>query len=108
MSSSGIAIPCSFRIPIAIGKSKYVPSFLISAGAKFTITLPEGKEKPEFFIAECTLSFASFTALSGKPTILIPGTEKIASTSTSILQEFIPIVAAVIAFVTIDKIIQQN
>jgi hypothetical protein len=57
--------------------------------------------KPEFLIAECTLSLASLTELSGRPTILMFGRELITSTSTSILYALIPTVAAVIALVTI-------
>ena len=101
LRSSGIFIPCSFNIPIAIGKSKLVPSFLMSAGARLTITLPVGNVKPEFLIAEWTLSRASLIELSGNPTMLILGREFVVSTSTSILYALIPTVAAVIAFVTI-------
>ena len=56
---------------------------------------------PEFLIAECTLSLASLTALSGSPTMLIFGSELITSTSTSILWALIPSVVAVIDFETI-------
>ena len=61
--------PIAIKIPIAIGKSKNVPSFLISAGAKFTIIFLLGNSIPEFFIAVRTLSFASLTLASGSPTI---------------------------------------
>ena len=77
--------PASAKIPIAIGKSKLVPSFFISAGAKFTITFITGKVKPEFLTAERTLSRASLTAASGNPTIATLGSEFEKSTSTSIL-----------------------
>ena len=67
-SLSIFLIICKFKsIAIAIGKSKYVPSFLKSAGAKFTTILLLAVSKPEFFIAILTLSFASFTLASGRP-----------------------------------------
>ena len=53
--------------------------------AASTMTAVFGKEYPEFLIAERTRSFASETALSGKPTILMPGRELRVSTSTSTL-----------------------
>jgi hypothetical protein len=40
--SMGI-MPDAANIPNAIGKSKPVPSFLMSAGAKFTVILSAGK-----------------------------------------------------------------
>src|SRR5574344_713829 len=57
----------------------------ISAGARFTITLWLGNVNPEFFTAERTLSLASFTAISGSPTMIMFGSEFVKSTSTSIL-----------------------
>ena len=54
---------------MAIGRSKNVPFFLTSAGAKFIIILPKGKVYPELTIAALTLSLASFTDVSGSPTI---------------------------------------
>ena len=71
-------------IPIAIGKSKNGPSFFISAGAKFITIFLLFISYPEFLIAVLTLSFASFTLVSGKPTISQDGIPADTSTSTSI------------------------
>ena len=57
----------------AKGKSKHAPSFLSPAGAIFSITLPFGKTKLEFKIADLNRTFDSLTALPGSPTISIPG-----------------------------------
>ncbi len=46
-------------MPIAIERSRAVPSFLISAGARFINILSLGKLKFEFFIADFTLSLDS-------------------------------------------------
>ena len=45
-------------------------------------TFLAGKVKPEFLIAERTLSRASLIAVSGKPTIEKEGSELITSVST--------------------------
>jgi len=70
-------------MPKAMGRSREDPSFLISAGARFTVILFTGKSNWEFFMAEVTLSFDSFTATSGRPTILNLGRPRARSTSTS-------------------------
>jgi len=70
-------------MPIAMDKSKEEPSFLMSAGARFTVIFLVGKVKDEFLMAELTLSLASFTATSGRPTILNLGSPLARSTSTS-------------------------
>lgn len=59
----------AIKIPIAIGKSNIEPSFLVLAGDKLTIILLLKNSIPEFLIAVLTLSFASFTLVSGSPTI---------------------------------------
>jgi len=64
-------------------KSREEPSFLISAGARFTVIFLVGNSKAEFLIAELTLSFASLTAASGRPTILNLGSPLARSISTS-------------------------
>ena len=51
---------------MAIGKSKRVPIFFTSAGAKFIVILPSGNSYPLFTIADLTLSFDSLTDVSGK------------------------------------------
>jgi len=71
------------RIPTATGRSRFVPSFLMAAGARFTIILSPGNLYPEFFTALLTLSRLSRTAVSGSPTMLNTGIPKEISTSTS-------------------------
>ena len=53
----------------AIGRSKYAPSFFISAGARLTTILTFGILKPHFAIADLMRSFDSRTEASGSPTI---------------------------------------
>jgi hypothetical protein len=48
-----------------------VPSFLISAGARLTVMRSSGKVYPELLMAALTRSRLSFTAASGKPTVVI-------------------------------------
>ena len=68
--TSSLIIFIDVRMPIAIGRSKDEPSFLTSAGARFTVMRSPGNSKPAFLIAARTLSLLSFTAVSGNPTIL--------------------------------------
>ena len=49
-------------IPNAIGRSNADPSFLISAGARFTVMRLSGNEKSELAIDAPTRSLPSFTA----------------------------------------------
>ena len=86
-------------------KEGSLPSFLISAGARFITTRPLGNVNPEFFTAERIRSFASETALSGRPTILMFGSELITSISASTMRASIPTVVAVIHLQTIILII---
>ena len=60
-------------MPSRTGRSYTVPAFFVSAGARFTVSLETGNLSPEFFIAARTLSLASRTAASGRPTISKPG-----------------------------------
>ena len=59
---------------------------------------------PEFLIADLTLSRASFTAVSGKPTIDIEGKELITSVSTQTSYALIPITVPVFTLFTIYKL----
>jgi len=77
-------------MPAAIGKSNELPSFLISAGARFTVIFFPGNLKPEFLIAEITLSRLYFTALSGKPTITKAGKPFSQFVSTSTMYASMP------------------
>ena len=72
------------KIPKAMGRSYDGPSFGKSAGARFTVIRLAGKSAPLFLMAERTRSFASSTALSGRPTMVKDGREPDEmSTSTS-------------------------
>ena len=64
----------------AMASSNAVPSFLTSAGARLTVTLPKGKDSPLTEMAARTRSRLSLTAALGRPPI-IP-LEINASTST--------------------------
>ena len=59
----------AFKIAIAMGKSKRDPSFFMPDGARFIVYRRDGNSYPQFFMAARTLSRASFTAASGRPTI---------------------------------------
>ena len=67
----------------AIGKSKYVPSFKSSAGAKLMVTFLSGNENPELVMALRTRSLASLIVLLAMPTILKAGSPRFISPSTS-------------------------
>ena len=56
-------------MPIAIAKSRVEPSFFKFAGARLMVIRFKGNSKLLFLIADLTLSLASFTATSAKPTI---------------------------------------
>ena len=76
-----------------MAKSKQEPTFLMSAGAKLMVIRRfslVGGLIPEFFKAELTLSLASVTALSAKPTILNEWRPTLISASTSINSTFNP------------------
>ena len=82
--------PDAASIPMAIGRSYSAPSFFTSAGARFTVILIIGNSNPEFFMALLTLSLDSFTAESGRPTMLKDGIPGDISTSTSTRYPSIP------------------
>ena len=66
-------LPVAAKRLNAMGKSKWVPSFLKSAGARFMVM---GRAKilyPRFLRAERTLSRLSFKAVSARPTMLNDG-----------------------------------
>ncbi|MBT9136260.1 MAG: hypothetical protein DDT34_01334 [Firmicutes bacterium] len=67
----------------AMERSKPEPSLRKSAGARLTVMRRVGIEKPQFFTAARTLSFASRTARSGRPTMSKLGSPGATSTSTS-------------------------
>ncbi len=74
--------PAPARRPSAKGRSKALPSFRMSAGARFTVIFLGGMEYPEFFRAAHTLSLPSRTAPSARPTTAKPGRPIPKSTST--------------------------
>ncbi len=66
-----------------MGRSNPGPSFLRSAGARFTVVRLGGSVMPRLAIAAMTLSLDSLTALSGRPTVVKVGSPRTMSTSTS-------------------------
>ena len=67
-STSWRSMPPHRIIPIRIAVSNAEPSFFRSAGARLSISSIDGKWYPLFSHAVRTLSFASLTARSGRPT----------------------------------------
>ena len=80
--SSGFNMPEAARTAAATGRSNPAPSFLISAGTKFTVILLGGRATPLFFNAVRTLSWASFTCADAYPTIVKEGSPLLTSAST--------------------------
>ena len=56
-----------------MGRSKWLPSFCMSAGARFTVILFAGRARPRPASAPRTRSRLSATALSGSPTTMNAG-----------------------------------
>ena len=75
-------ISFAINIPTAIGKSKKVPSFFVSAGAKLIIILLLFSSIPIFLIAVRMRSFASLMLTSGNPTTFHSGIPFATSTCT--------------------------
>ena len=73
----------STKMANAIGKSRLVPFFINSAGARLMVTFLSGKEKPELTRAERTRSLASLMVLLAMPTMLKAGRPLFISPSTS-------------------------
>ncbi len=76
---------------MATVRSKAVPSFLMSAGARLTVTFFGGMSKPEFFMAVSIRSRLSRIALSGRPTTVNEGMPPDTLVSTSTLTASMPI-----------------
>ena len=72
-SRSGLMSFSAASMPMAIGRSKLGPSFLILAGARLMVTRPCGGVKPELIRAVVTRCSLSLTAVSGRPTISVFG-----------------------------------
>jgi hypothetical protein len=80
-------------IPTAMGRSYDGPAFFRSAGARFTGMRRIGNSQPLFRRAARTRSFASWTAVSGRPTMLKAGKPGEMSTSTWTMRPSRPITA---------------
>ena len=65
-----------------MGRSKPVPDFLRSLGARLTVACRRGISKPQLLRAQRILERASSTAESGMPTMVMPGMPPESSTST--------------------------
>ena len=65
--------PIATSTDTAIGRSKYAPSLVTSAGARFIAIRFAGSVKPIDESAALIRSFDSATALSARPTIIIAG-----------------------------------
>ena len=69
-------------IPTAMGRSKAVPSFFLSAGDKLTVMRHGGRFRPTFFRATDTRSLDSRTSVLREPTMKNAGSPLAMSTST--------------------------
>ena len=78
------------RIPSAIARSSPAPALRTSAGARLTVIRRGGKARPLFRIAPRTRSRASWRAVSGRPTMVKPGSPGATSTSTRITRPSMP------------------
>ena len=74
--------PSPANIPIAIGRSYPVPSFLIFAGDRFMVILLGSIYIPQFFRDTFTLSLASLTSELRSPINSKTGSPSDMSTST--------------------------
>ena len=81
-----------------MAKSRPAPSFLIFAGARFTVIFFTGKWNPLFLSAARTRSRLSRTVASGSPTIENWGRPDEMSTSTSTRCASTPTIAALKTF----------
>src|SRR5581483_6678641 len=77
-----------------MGRSNAVPTFFVSAGAKFTVMRRAGTVKAELARAACTRSRLSLTAFSGSPTMVQLGNPIAASSSTITSDASMPFTAA--------------
>ena len=75
--------PAEASMPSSTGRSYVVPPLRVSAGARFTVMRETGKRSPTFFMTARTRSRASFTAVSGRPTMLNSGSPCAVEHSTS-------------------------
>ena len=95
--------PMDASIPAAMGRSKAVPSFLISAGKRLIVILFGGMLKPELRSAVRTRSPASFTQEDRYPTIFITGSPSCISVSTDMSVPSIPCTSPLNTLLYISK-----
>ena len=99
LSTALVGIICSAaRMPSAMARSRPAPSFLIFAGARFTVIFFTGKWNPLFLSAARTRSRLSRTVASGSPTMENWGRPEERSTSTSTRCASTPTIAALRTF----------
>ena len=79
------------------------PSFLRSAGARFTVMRRMGNSQPELRTAARTRSRDSWTAVSGRPTTVKAGRPEAISASTSTMTPCMPMSAQVLTLVSISR-----
>lgn len=94
--------------PSAIGRSKWLPSFSKSAGARLTVIRFGGSARPSELNAARTRSRLSPTALSGKPTMEKAGNPLATCTCTSMSRQSMPAKATVGAWVVIAQLSRHN
>ena len=98
------APPIATRSPSAIGRSKWLPSFCMSAGARFTVIRFAGSASPRPASAPRTRSRLSATALSGRPTTVNAGRPAPICTCTSTGSASIPRKATVSIWATMQRL----
>ena len=107
-SRGSSALSAAATIPIAIGRSKLGPSFLMSAGARLIVVRSRGQRNALLAIAVVTRSLLSFTAVSGKPTTTIFGSPEPVFTSISTSRASTPWMAAEKTRVSIGTFYQKT
>ena len=91
---AGLISPAATRSPMAMGRSSPAPPLRTPDGARFTVTLRSGQDKPLERMAARTRSRASRTAASGRPTTVKPGRPLETWTSTETGRPTAPISVA--------------
>ena len=99
--ASSEIIPMDISIHTAMGRSKAVPSFLISAGERFTVIRLGGTDTPELRSAVRTLSAASLTQDESYPTMTNAGSPSDMSASTCIITASMPCTVPLITLLNI-------
>ena len=78
------------RMPMAMARSSEAPALRRSAGARLTVIRRGGNARPLLRIAPRTRSRASWSAASGRPTMVNPGRPGATSTSTRMTRPSMP------------------